>query len=497
MRLRKFLLPLAVALGVLLLAQTTSQIPGADLSPAGSLTNAPAAFASPLGNGAQFMANGSNNSQICPEIGNLAFDPDVAGQPANDSLTNCKDNGVEPSLNDFIDDKSIFETQETILDGLGPIYNDKSCVNCHQNPVAGGSTHITELRVGQTVNGVFQNPVALNDYGQETIPDPQGQNQPRSLINALTICPDAAEVTPDSLSTRVNPNAKRALRQSLNLLGDGFVESIADSTLIKNGQDTCNLTQGKICGEAIMVDVLECNDPKIPTTCNSTGQAVGRFGWKDQFSSLLSFSSDAYLNEIGITNRLPPNRKDVTHVCDTQPDPEDKFNSTTQMADIDHFARFMRALQAPPPEDQEDIAETGTAGNISHGSGIFVTVGCQLCHTQQFATAPPGTLVNAGAFKVPPALGSKIIAPFSDFLLHNINTGDGIVQNGPQDTAMKIRTAPLWGLHTRNRFLHDGSALTITEAILAHGNEASNVIINFNNLSDADRKDLLIFLNSL
>jgi len=116
MRLRKFLLPLAVALGVLLLAQTTSQIPGADLSPAGSLTNAPAAFASPLGNGAQFMANGSNNSQICPEIGNLAFDPDVAGQPANDSLTNCKDNGVEPSLNDFIDDKSIFETQETILD---------------------------------------------------------------------------------------------------------------------------------------------------------------------------------------------------------------------------------------------------------------------------------------------------------------------------------------------------------------------------------------------
>ena len=106
-------------------------------------------------------------------------------------------------------------------------------------------------------------------------------------------------------------------------------------------------------------------------------------------------------------------------------------------------------------------------------------------------------MVNAGAFKVPPALGSKIIAPFSDFLLHNINTGDGIVQNGPQDTAMKIRTAPLWGLHTRNRFLHDGSALTITEAILAHGNEASNVIINFNNLSDADRKDLLIFLNSL
>ena len=98
---------------------------------------------------------------------------------------------------------------------------------------------------------------------------------------------------------------------------------------------------------------------------------------------------------------------------------------------------------------------------------------------------------------VPPELGNKTIHPYSDFLLHSVNTGDGIVQNGGQSTRNKIRTAPLWGLRTRNRFMHDGETLTLNDAILRHGGEAYYVISNYRHLSSTQRNQILTFLRSL
>lgn len=108
-----------------------------------------------------------------------------------------------------------------------------------------------------------------------------------------------------------------------------------------------------------------------------------------------------------------------------------------------------------------------------------------------------GTLINGGAFRVPPALGNKIIHPFSDFLLHNVGTGDGIVQNGGQSTANKLRTPPLWGLRTRNRLMHDGNTLTRNDAILRHAGEATGVTNNYRALSNTQKNQLITFLNSL
>jgi len=442
-------------------SQSTS-IPGADLSNSAgaTITNAPADFSSPLG----------DSSGICPDIIDLTF-----GDAINlkRDISQCGDNGL---AGDFKADKTKFEQQVDVVDGLGPVYNEKACVDCHNGPVTGGSAQVTELRVGNVVNGVFQNPTVTIDYGESKISN-------RSLINAQAICADAEENAPANQS-------QRTLRQSLTALGDGFVESIADSTLIKNGQDACTASGGTICGEAVNVPVLECT----ATTCPKGNLAVGRFGWKSEHASLLSFSSDAYLNEMGVTNRF--NSSDVTAVCDAVADPEDHADSSG-LFDIDHFARFMRATKAPPQEDQEDIDKSGTAGNIANGSSVFVNIGCNLCHTPQFVTAPQGTKVDAGAFIVPAALGSKLISPYSDFLLHNINTGDGIVQNGPPDTINKIRTAPLWAIHTRSRFLHDGRAITLREAILDHGGEAAGVIANFKSQSSQNQQDLITFLNSL
>jgi CxxC motif-containing protein (DUF1111 family) len=98
---------------------------------------------------------------------------------------------------------------------------------------------------------------------------------------------------------------------------------------------------------------------------------------------------------------------------------------------------------------------------------------------------------------VPAALGDKVIHPFSDFLLHDVGTGDGIVQNGPSSTRNKLRTAPLWGLRARARFMHDAGSLTLNEAILRHGREAASVTARYRRLSSSERGRLLAFLGSL
>jgi CxxC motif-containing protein (DUF1111 family) len=206
---------------------------------------------------------------------------------------------------------------------------------------------------------------------------------------------------------------------------------------------------------------------------------------------------------MGITNRL--NTSEVTTLCDDVPDntlcndgsghvcAEDPDN------DIDAFAQFMRATKAP----SRDAALAAT-NDAQVGASLFHAIGCDICHIQTLTTAPAGTLINGGAFTVPAALGNKIIHPFSDFLLHNIGTGDGIAQvNIPgtntldQTMKNKMRTAPLWGMRTRNELMHDGENYTRNEAILRHAGEANGVINNYIFLSTTQKNQLVAFLNSL
>ncbi|HWX40970.1 MAG TPA: di-heme oxidoredictase family protein, partial [Blastocatellia bacterium] len=131
------------------------------------------------------------------------------------------------------------------------------------------------------------------------------------------------------------------------------------------------------------------------------------------------------------------------------------------------------------------------------GQRRFEQIGCGLCHVSTIVTAPAGTAINGGTFTVPEALGDKIIHPYSDFLLHDVGTGDGIVQGGPQDTAHKLRTAPLWGLRMRPRYMHDLTSLSLPSAIARHSGEADDVRDRFVHLSDDQKQELFTFLNSL
>jgi CxxC motif-containing protein (DUF1111 family) len=360
----------------------------------------------------------------------------------------------------FEDNKFIFEEIETPDDGLGPLYNDRGCGSCHNHPMVGGSSQTRELRAGNTVNGVFTEPPG---------------NQNRSLIQLRSL---AAAIAETLSATRAGTQNTRAFRTSLNTIGDGFIEAI----------DSNDIEAVRLAQPAGFVGTRQ--DVPVAEAGNLTRTA--RFGIKNQHASLQSFAGDAYLNEMGITNPFDGGGGATENnslglsvaAFDGVADPEDDGD------DVEAFANFMRATRAPG---------RGTiTTQVNNGQTLFVQISCSICHTLQFTTVPAGTVINRGAFTVPAAIGNKIIRPFSDFLLHDIGTGDGIVQNGGAGTRNMVRTSPLWGVRARPELMHDGLSLTFNDAIQRHagvgGTFARN---NFNALSAAQRADLLAFLNSL
>jgi CxxC motif-containing protein (DUF1111 family) len=449
--------------------------------------------------------------------------------------------GFDDQSNGFSDpdrrkaDQKFFEEMEHIApDGLGPLYNAQSCRECHQTPVSGATSQVSELRVGHVdAHGFFQNPEIPINHGAAVIKD-------RTLVNDRAICAEIQEHAPDTETVRTT-------RLTTNTLGDGYVEAISDETLLNIRKQQCKASHGKICGQAV----------KVPVPESEGRDRIGRFGWKDQHASLLAFAADAYLNEMGITNSLQ--KTEVTTICNppvtttipntdpTQitepnslPDPTDN-----NLEDIDHFASFMRSLKAPARD--ETVAATPEA---KHGAELFTKIGCATCHLDTIVTgkspASPG-----GPGLHPEAVENHTIHPYSDFLLHNVGTGDGIavalvehfgrervekrfreekaagaevkeLTGKPEDecnesyqTAVaegekhpslvrdtmcarnKIRTAPLWGLRLRSRLMHDGGSVQVEEAIRRHGGESAKVTEKFVKLKPGDQKALLAFLQSL
>jgi CxxC motif-containing protein (DUF1111 family) len=371
--------------------------------------------------------------------------------PAFDTLD---EDDVVP-LRSFSDNRFIFEEVETTADGLGPTYNAQSCRECHQNVVTGGASQVAEQRTGR-----------VDDSGNFF------ESLGGSLIHSRATNPKIIEYV-------VPGDSVRTLRISTNTLGNGFVECIADETLagIRDNQPR------DLRGTIVEVPVLEAGNEL----------RTGRFGWKSQHASLESFSADAYLNEMGITSPLFPEENTSSgHFVgfgspfDPVKDPEDDG------VDVVAFANFMRSTKAP---------SRGTiTSDVQAGDGLFNQVGCGSCHVSTLHTARPGTRINGGEFTVPNALGNKIIHPYSDFLLHDIDTGDGIpVSPAPEHVATTnmMRTAPLWALRTRNRLMHDGRSITKQEAIQRHKGQATPAIANYNALTEDQQGQVLAFLNSL
>jgi CxxC motif-containing protein (DUF1111 family) len=339
-----------------------------------------------------------------------------------------------------------FTGPESVADGLGPIFNAAGCGECHLVPILGGGSQITEKRAARFVNGLF-----TEHPGGSLIQDRANSGARQETVFAGH-----------------NVVAQRA---SIPVLGVGFVEAISNTTLtnIRSAQPSAQR------GTLINVPVFE-----RPGTAR-----IGRFGWKAQQASLVSFSADAYVNEMGITSPLQPDEptSNGSPVNDPVPGLDDEG------VDVELFALFMRDSKVPP--------RGPINSDVTAGSTLFNQIGCSVCHTRDYVTASPGTLINGGAMRVSRALGNKIIHPFSDFMLHDVGTGDGIVQNGGAGSRNQIRTPALWGLRTRGRFMHDALTFSLTDAINRHGNQGSAARSAFNALSTTNKNRLLAFLLSL
>ena len=344
-----------------------------------------------------------------------------------------------------------------VNEGLGPIMNDTSCSTCHGIPRVGGAGVKRVFRFGQAAAGGNPfNPLA---------------NLGGSLLQASAIDVQCVETIPP----RANVVARRV---TPNVSGDGLIEAIKGGDIrIRELAPPPGLS-----GRAHMVVSFEDGPLARPK--------VGRFGWKAQLASLLSFSADASLNEMGLTNRFvgaenaPNGNQALLALCDSVPDPEDHAGPGGLHA-IDRQTNFQR-LTAPPPQ----TPRSGMTGAV-----VFSNVGCASCHTPTYVTGPSPIA----------ALSGKTIRPYSDFLLHDMGTtlGDGIVQGAASETELK--TPPLWGVRSRSDvgLLHDGRATggtpsqNVRDAILAHDGEAAASRDAFIALAPAQQDQLFAFLDSL
>jgi CxxC motif-containing protein (DUF1111 family) len=262
-----------------------------------------------------------------------------------------------------------------------------------------------------------------------------------------------------------------ARRLPIPLFGAGLVEAIADETLM-NLEDPLDRNRDGVSGRVSVVVDQATGDRRI-----------GRFGWKGQQATLLTFGAEAYRTEMGITNDVFPAELGLglsssqMRVCDPIAEPEDIPDPRTRRRGIDNFASFMRFL-SPVPRGPVD--ESVRAGEV-----VFNAVGCAACHIPTLVTGPSAN----------PLFNRRPVPLFSDLLLHDIGTGDGIRQGVAEPD--EIRTPALWGLRFRRPLLHDGSAATIEDAIARHDREAALARQGVQTLSDGGRAALIAFLRSL
>jgi CxxC motif-containing protein (DUF1111 family) len=368
--------------------------------------------------------------------GRLAADDSPAfGEPLP-GLTTAEHQAFEIGLEDFLE-------VETVEDGLGPVFNERSCAACHRGPAIGGDSAVIETRFG-TVDKKHFDPLIS---GGGSLMQAHG-------IGRVGECLYVGETLPPTTTIVAG-------RKTTPLFGLGFIEAIPDNDLHQMAAKQPKDIKGTVH------QVKDVGQPTRP----------GRFGHKAQVATLLQFSGDAYLNEMGITSpHFPqencPNGDCALLRCDPVQDPEDDGSSVIAFAD------FMRLLAAPP---RGPITAAVQAGEL-----VFARLGCAGCHVPTWTAGPSPVRAISGV----------TFHPYSDFLLHDMgDLGDGIEQG--KASGAEMRTMPLWGLRVRQSFLHDGRADSIEEAILGHEGQGDRARQQFRALTPADVEALMAFLQSL
>jgi CxxC motif-containing protein (DUF1111 family) len=394
-----------------------------------------------------------------------------------------------------------FNLTETVQDGAGPIFNERSCSACHSNGTIGGAGQNIERRYGRVVNGVFD-PLESTGGSLRQLFGLGGFN-PSPGVN----CNSGVDTLPATATIRDSG------RLTTPLFGLGLVDSLPDSRF----DALAAREPAAIRGIVNRVSIVMAN----PLDAGQRNGAirVGRFGWKSGVSNLGQFAADAYLNEMGITtsscnsgvanrsfgtenraNRAPSNA--VINGCpdDLLPGTDDDFATEFDNCagglnelqdDVANFTFFMAHLAAPPAQA---IAANSAAdrGRTLFNSTSLQCSGCHRADSDIFVSTAAGG-VQAGI----------VFTPYSDFLVHDMGTlGDGIGNSGDSvAVTRRMRTAPLWGLRSRNLLLHDGRTSDRGAAVLAHNGgtngQGTAAAAAYSALSSAQKSDLLAFLSTL
>ena len=414
-------------------------------------------------------------------------------------------------------------TITTARDGLGPIYNARTCLSCH---IKGGKGFIPADNKTPLTSTLIRlsTAVSLNAQGDQfdrlktsgVIPHPvygdQIQGQSVSLAHQLRhsqkpgtlehdvapeayiyinwqekffTYPDQQHITLrspelDIQSLGYGPLGEDtlfSLRVAPTIHGMGLIGLIAEHDIIALTDDSDSNNNG-ISGRANYVWDVEKN-----------ATALGRFGLKSNKPTLAMIVAGAFANDLGISNSLAPNQPctELQPSCLSITDGNDAEGIELPDDLLQLVINFNRDL-APP------LRRNSQNKNVLAGRELFYKSGCQQCHNPSFKTQKSTDS---------PHLSEQTIWPYSDFLLHDM--GSDLADGRPDflATGNEWRTAPLWGIGLLSQvngstvLLHDGRARSVEEAILWHGGEAESAKANFITLAKKDRARLIKFVNSL
>ena len=376
------------------------------------------------------------------------------------------------------------------LDGLGPVFNRVSCSGCHvkdgrgQPPKNDSKFKSMVIKLSRIENNkIYPDPnygYQLNDksilgvpfeakakitYKQKTIYFKDNSSialsQPNYSFNNLSFGP-------------LHKNTKFSGRVAPAVFGLGLIEAITKEDILKNA-DPKDINNDNISGRVhLLIDAP------------SQKQVIGKFGWKATRGTLLHHVTGAASQDMGLTSFIFPNQNcmEIQIDCSTQ------ITGGIEEISKEQIHRLVVYMQTLAPPRQRNIENE----EIIQGNGLFNSIGCNKCHTASYIT---------GEHKSHSELSNRLIKPYSDFLLHDMGPGldDGVKEGNAESYEWK--TPPLWGIglvkivNKHTRFLHDGRANSIEEAILWHNGEGLQSKKNYIALKEKERKKIIKFLNSL
>ncbi|WP_337843458.1 di-heme oxidoredictase family protein [Rheinheimera sp.] len=385
---------------------------------------------------------------------------------------------------------------------LGPRYNNERCIGCHQN-----NGRSLALQPGKPLDtySVFTGVMANNRLQADPLYGLNIQSQSRDsqapdfhvyltgYQTEIRTLPDGSQVELQKpLYEFKGPVPELySVRQAPQVIGMGLLEAIPEQAILAN------------------VDINDANGDGVRGMAHwvqnpETGaRQLGRFGWKATKISARHQAAEALLQDMGVTSPVYPQRSCQKAASDCQQSTDSTAVSDAELQQLSQYLGLLgvpaqRSLRSGYPDGIRVSPEHDVNPElIQQGKQLFVQSQCVACHTASFTTGNTHPLAE---------LRDQRIQPYTDLLLHDM--GPGLADNLPQGNASGTmwRTAPLWGLGSlkyvqggedKVRYLHDGRARSLDEAILWHGGEASQSRTVYENLSADQRSAIRTFLNSL